>query len=102
MKDFQSFLDESLSKIEILPEKGTEAVLPGYDIYKEIQEQIRRLRKDAGLTQKQLSQATGISQANISNMEKGLCQPTIESLKKIADAFGKRLVVEFEDREEEI
>jgi transcriptional regulator with XRE-family HTH domain len=52
------------------------------------------------MTQKELAKECGLTQANISNIEKGISKPTIDSLKKIADAFGKRLRIEFEDREE--
>ena len=41
-----------------------------------------------------------LTQANISNIEKGMSKPTIDSLKRIADALGKRLRIEFEDQEE--
>ena len=49
--------------------------------------------------QKQLAERCGMTQANISNIEKGITKPTIDSLKKIADATGKRLIIEFVDRE---
>ena len=53
------------------------------------------LRHDNQMTQKELAVKCGITQANISNLENGTTRPTIESLKKIADALGMRLVVEF-------
>jgi len=53
------------------------------------------------MTQKELAAKCGITQANISNLEKGTSKPTIESLKKIADVFEMRLVVEFVGREVE-
>ena len=36
---------------------------------------------------------------DISNIEKGTTRPTIDSLKKIADATGRRLIIQFGDRE---
>lgn len=60
-----------------------------------------RFRHDSHMTQKELAAKCGITQANISNLEKGTTKPTIESLKKIADALGMRLVVEFVGREVE-
>ena len=99
MNDFQKFLDENLSKVHI--EKETiKNTFPDYDVYSEIEDMIITERKRQKITQKQLAQKTGISQANICNIEKGTSKPTIDSLKKIADALGKRLVVFFEDREE--
>jgi hypothetical protein len=37
----------------------------------------------------------------ISNLEKGITKPTIDTLKKIADAFSLRLRIQFTGREEE-
>lgn len=98
MSDFQKFLDESLSKIHIDNSEASD-ILPDYDIYSDIRDLIISERKSHKLTQKQLSKLTGISQANICNMERGSSKPTIESLKKIADALGKRLSITFENKE---
>ncbi len=49
---------------------------------------IRDVRKQAGLTQVQLSEATGIDQASISRMESGKQGITLEYLKRIASALG--------------
>ncbi len=99
MTDFQKFLDENLSKVKIENKEMPES-FPDYDIYGEISDMIISERKQQKMTQKQLSLLTGISQANICNIEKGASKPTIDSLKKIGDALGKRLIVAFEDRED--
>lgn len=99
MSDFQSFLDDTLSEIKITEDTENE-VYEDYDIYLEISEQIISIRSSARLTQKELAMECGLTQANISNIEKGSSKPTIDSLRKIADALGKRLRIEFEDREE--
>lgn len=99
MSDFQSFLDRRLSKVDISQFGKDTETFQDYDIYKEIQVQVSKARKDAGLTQRQLSNKSGLSQANISNIENGTTHPTIDTLKKIADATGKRLHIEFTDRE---
>ena len=99
MSDFQKYLDENLSKVRI-DNISAQEPMADYDIYSEISEMIISERKRQKITQKQLSQLTGISQANICNIEKGSSKPTIDSLKKISDALGKRLSVTFEDREE--
>lgn len=52
---------------------------------------IRDARKRAGLTQMQLSEATGIDQASISRMENGKQGITLEYLKRIAEALGLEL-----------
>ena len=53
--------------------------------------EIRDARKKAGITQVQLSEATGIDQASISRMENGRQGITLEYLKRIARALGVNL-----------
>lgn len=49
---------------------------------------IRAARKEAGFTQVELSEATGIDQASISRMENGKQGITLVYLKWIAGALG--------------
>ena len=74
--------------------------MPTQDIYIEIQQMILGERKKQKMTQKELAKRTGISQANISKIENGETHPTVDSLKKIAEAFGKRLLISFEESED--
>lgn len=99
MSDFQSFLDDALSNVKIV-ESNEEKEYEEYDIHKEISAQISSIRSSLKMTQKELARKSGLTQANISNIEKGVSKPTIDSLKKIADALGKRLWIQFEDQEE--
>ena len=57
-------------------------------------------RTQLGITQKQLADRSGVSQANISKIENRSYRPSIAVLKRIADALGKRLIIEFADYEE--
>lgn len=52
-------------------------------------------RKFSGLTQKQLSEKTGITQPDISKLENGNANPSIRTLKRLAHAMGMKLKVEF-------
>ncbi len=52
-------------------------------------------RKEKNLTQKQLSELTGIEQSHISRLENGNYNPTVAYLKRIAKALGKELHIEF-------
>ena len=99
MGDFQSYLDKALKKLDINESQKTdEEILKNeYDITAEISELVQTLRNEAGLSQKQLSEKTGIAQANISKIENGHYIPSIDILKRIADALGKRLIVDFID-----
>lgn len=103
MNDFQKYLDEAFSKINTSDFSDSEEDLPRDDrddIYKEIQQLIVSERKKQKVTQKELAHRTGLSQANISNIENGVTRPTIDSLQKIAEALGKRLLVCFEESED--
>ena len=94
MNDFQKFLDEKLESIQLDNGIINGDIADSYDIYQEIRDAITALRHDNHMT-------TGLTQANISNLEKGSSKPTIETLKKIADATGTRLVIEFTSPEVE-
>lgn len=97
MADFQSYLDKALNKLDVneTQNENNEIEKVEYDINAEISELIQSVRKEVGLSQKQLSEKTKIPQANISKIENGHYIPSIEILKRIADALGKRLVVDF-------
>ena len=45
-------------------------------------------RKEKRITQKRLSEMTGITQAHISNIERGIKSPSLEIVWKLADALG--------------
>lgn len=52
-------------------------------------------RKSAGLTQKQLSEKTGIAQGDISKLENGSANPSLRTLQRLASGMGMKLKVEF-------
>ena len=52
-------------------------------------------RESRHLTQKQLSEITGITQADISRMENGSANPSLQTLKRLAAGMGMRVKVEF-------
>jgi predicted transcriptional regulator len=60
-----------------------------------IMNEMLKLRGEAGISQSQLSQKTGITQPDISKLENGKANPSIATLKKVARAFGKRLQIQF-------
>ena len=100
MSDFQKYLDLYLSNIKLDNEAVDDAVSESYDVFGEIREAILSIRRENHITQKELAEKAGITQANLSNIEKGISKPSIDSLKKIADATGTRLVIDFKNREE--
>lgn len=57
---------------------------------------ITAARKARGLTQKELSALTGISQGDISQIEKGTLNPSLKLLRRIAAAMDTRLNITLE------
>ena len=98
MSDFQKLLDQALEKVNLTPVDDTPE-MEEYDIDDEVRDLVISARSAANLTQKQLAQRSGVSQSNISKIENGNYQPSLSTLKRIAGALGKRLVVSFEDPE---
>ncbi len=52
-------------------------------------------RAERAVTQKELAEATGIAQADISRLENGTANPSLRTLKRLADGLGMRLKLEF-------
>ena len=53
--------------------------------------QLTKLREESNLTQKDLADKTGLTQAQISKIEKGKTNPNLETLLKIANFFKKEI-----------
>ncbi len=65
----------------------------------EVEFQLIRAMLDAreknNLTQKELAEITGITQADISRIENGNANPSLRTLKKIAKGVGMEIKLEF-------
>ena len=59
----------------------------------EIAYAISSAREEHGLSQKQLSQLSGVTQCDISRIEGGVANPTIETLSKICKVLGLELSI---------
>ena len=55
-------------------------------------------RARAGLSQKELSELSGIDQSDISKIERGVANPSVATLERIAAALGGRLTIAIEDQ----
>ncbi len=86
---FNGFLQEQLKDPEFRREY--ERLQPESAIIQSIID----ARKDSHLTQKELSERTGITQSDISKMEQGLANPSIQTLQKLALGMGMTLRIEF-------
>ncbi len=53
-------------------------------------------RAERGLSQKELSQLTGIDQSDLSKIERGVANPSVKTLARIADALSAKLVIHME------
>lgn len=56
-------------------------------------------RNKQNLTQKELSKLSNIDQANISKIERGIYNPSINVLRRLADAMNMDLKIEFVPRD---
>ena len=89
MTNFNDFLNEQLQDKELKAEY--DALEPEFAI---IQAMIDA-RKSKGITQKELSERTGIAQGDISKLENGNANPSIKTLQILASAMGMSLKIEF-------
>lgn len=86
---FNDFLKEQLKDPEFKVEY--EKLQPEHAVIQAIID----ARKQSGLTQKELSERTGIAQGDISKIEKGNANPSIRTLQRLATGMGMRLKIEF-------
>ena len=89
MSDLQELTNELMQDAAV--RKEYEALQPERDITMSLV----RARKEAGLTQAELSEKTGISQADISRLENGTRNPSLALLNRIAEAVNSTLRIEF-------
>jgi transcriptional regulator with XRE-family HTH domain len=86
---FDDFLQEQLKDPEF--KKEYEALQPERAIIQAIID----ARKQSGLTQKELSERTGIAQGDISKLERGSANPSIRTLQRLANGMGMTVKLEF-------
>ena len=60
---------------------------------REIGETFARARQGAGLTQQELARRARTQQANISRLERGIQNPSVEFLHRVAAALGRKMKV---------
>ena len=89
MSDLQHLKEELMRDDEF--RKEYEAIQPEMDITRALLD--ARIR--VGLTQMELAEKTGISQADISRLENGTRNPSLALLKRLAEAMDSTLRIEF-------
>ena len=89
MKTLTQFKREQMKNADFVREY--EALQPEFDVIRAI----IAGRVYQNLTQAELAQRTGINQADISKLENGTRNPTVNLLKRLADGMGMALKIEF-------
>ena len=89
MRTFDDMLSNQLKDEEF--RKEYEAIQPEMDVIRAIVD----ARTSQNLTQKELAERTGINQADISKLENGTRNPSVNLLKRLADCMGMALKIEF-------
>ena len=87
MSDFRKYLEKQLQNPDFKAE--WDALEPELSIMQAVID----ARKESGLTQQQLAERTGISQADISKLENGNANPSLKTLQRLASAMDKKLKI---------
>jgi DNA-binding XRE family transcriptional regulator len=87
--EFDDFLEEQLKDPEFKTEY--DALEPEFAIV----HAMIVARKKSGITQKELAEKTGMSQGDISKIERGNANPSLNTLKRLAAGMNMRLRLEF-------
>jgi transcriptional regulator with XRE-family HTH domain len=89
VRTFDAYLEEQLRNPAFRAEY--EALEPEYEIIRAMIE----ARKTSGMTQKQLSEKSGIAQSDISRIERASANPSLRTLKRLAAGMDMKLKLEF-------
>ena len=89
MKTLKEFKGEQMQDAESV--KQYEAIQPELDVIRAIVD----ARTSQNMTQKELAERTGINQADISKLENGTRNPSVNLLKRLAEGLGMALKIEF-------
>jgi ribosome-binding protein aMBF1 (putative translation factor) len=86
---WEDFKAEALEDTEVL--KAYKELTPKYEII----DQILKARIEQNLSQSELADKVGTKQSNISRLEHGRSNPSLQFLKKVASSLGKELHIKF-------
>ena len=59
----------------------------------EIATQLRQVRKEQGMTQERLAEKVGTRKSNITRLESGRYNPSLDFLEKVAGGLGREIEV---------
>ena len=86
---FDDYLNEQLQDPEF--KREWDDIQPEMDVIRAM----IKARNEQHLTQKELSNRTGINQADISKLENGTRNPSLKMLKRLAEGMGMQLKIDF-------
>ena len=89
MKTLKEYKEQQLNNPEFAKEYAS--IQPELDVIRALV----NARTSQNLTQKQLAERTGINQADISKLENGTRNPSINLLKRLADGMDMLLKIKF-------
>ena len=89
MTNYQKLKDELMQDPEFRAEY--EKTRPEFELMRALVD----ARINSNMTQKELSDKSGVRQSNISRIENGTCSPTVATLQALAEGLGKQLVISF-------
>jgi len=67
-------------------------------LQQEVGSALRAVRQARGMSQADLSKATGIPQSHVCNIENGTENPTIKTLNRLAEALKTSVKIRMEDK----
>lgn len=89
MKTLKQYTNEQMKNADFVREY--EAIQPELDVIRALVD----ARTSQNITQKELAERTGINQADISKLENGTRNPSVNLLKRLAEGMDMALRIEF-------
>ncbi len=91
-----SWNDEIDLAAEEIWDNGTETgVVYKVDVLSELGVNLAKAREQAGVTQKELADKVHIYQGDISKIERGVANPSVKTLQRLAEGMGMKVKIEF-------
>ena len=87
--NFTDFKKKILSDPEV--KKEYDLLEPEYQVIREVIQS----RLESNITQQELADKTGINRSDLSKLENGNANPSLKTLKRIAEGLGKHLEIKF-------
>jgi len=89
MRTFNELKQQLLQNEDVKTEYGR--LEPEYQVVRAI----IKARQEQNLTQQELADRTGIDRSDISKLENGSANPSLRTLKRLADGLGMQLRINF-------